>query len=326
MMMRRRTFLASAAGVAVATLAEAGFAASPAPFKLYDTHAHFYSSDTAKYPLKPDVTEAARAKVAARPITPDYLFKLWDDNGVEMGCGVQYNTTYYTDDRYLLDVAAQNPKRIVPIVILAPTDPATPGTLAKLARENHIAGVRFAGMPDASGNFVFLTEAAEPAWAAADHLGLVIVLMPQKSDNKAAVPAAMKRIGELAAKYPNVRIVLDHIGFPEPVVNATFGLSPDHIALAKHKNVFYKYTTFLINQLKEGNVPIDQFLRYAVGVYGADHFVWGSDVGNTPGNYADFVKVALDSAAWMPVAQQKAFFHDNAAHLFVPGGRGPAHG
>jgi len=325
-MIRRRTFLASAAGVAVASLAAAGFAAPAAPFKLYDTHTHFYSSDEARYPFKPDITPAAKSRALTRPITPDYLFKLWDDNGVEMGCGVQYNTTYFTDNRYLLDVAAHYPKRVVPIVILAPTDAATPGTLARLARENRIAGVRFAGFPDASGDFSFLTPAAEPAWQAADHLGLVIVLMPQKSNNKAAVPAAMKRIGELAAKYPNVRIVLDHVGFPEPVVNATFGLSPDHLALASHKNVFYKYTTFLINQLREGNVPIDQFLRYAVSVYGAEQFVWGSDVGNTQGDYADFVKVALDSAAWMPLAQRKALFHDNAAHLFVPGGRGPAHG
>jgi predicted TIM-barrel fold metal-dependent hydrolase len=324
--MHRRTFLASAAGVAVVAIADAGFGAQIAPFKLYDTHTHFYSSDADKYPFKPDVSPAAKARALSTPITPDYLFKLWDDNGVAMGCGVQYNTTYYTDNRYLLDVAAKYPKRIVPIVILAPTDPATPGMLARMAHDNHIAGVRFAGMPDASGNFSFLTPAADPAWEAADRLGLVVVLMPQKSGDKSALPAAMKRIGEIAARYPNVRIVLDHVGFPEPVVGPTFGLSPEHLALAAHKNVFYKYTTFLIDQLKAGGVPANDFLNYAVGVYGADHFVWGSDVGNTKGDYADFVKVALDSAATLSLAQRKAIFHDTAARLFVPGGRGPVHG
>src|SRR6187200_1291312 len=126
MTMRRRTFLASAAGAAVVSVADAGFAAPGAPFKLYDTHTHLYSSDTAKYPLRPNASDAVKTKVASRPITPDYLFTLWNDNGVEKGCGVQYNTTYSTDDRYLLDVADQYPKRIVPIVILAPLDPATP--------------------------------------------------------------------------------------------------------------------------------------------------------------------------------------------------------
>jgi len=322
-MIDRRHFLVSAAGFAVsAALADIAFAAPVAPFKLFDTHAHFYSADEAKYPFKPDISAAAKARALSTPITPDYLFKLWDQNGVEAGCGVQYNTTYYTDDRYLLDVAGQYPRRIVPIVILDPVGKDTPATLAKMARENKIAGVRFSGAPDASGNFNFLTSAADGAWEAANHLGLVVVLMPTRSDNKAALPAAMKRVGEIADKYPNVRIVLDHVGFPEPVADATFGLSTDHLALAKHKNVFYKYTTFLIDQLKAGGVDPRAFLDFAIRTYGADHFVWGSDVGNTKGNYADFVKAAWDSAADLTPAQKHALFHDTAAHLFVPGGRG----
>jgi L-fuconolactonase len=325
-MLERRTFLASAlaAGTALA-LPKMAFGKGLAPFKLYDTHAHFYTNDQAKYPFNAKGArygaEKMIAKATANPMTPEVIFKLWDEAGIEMGCGVQYNSTYATDNRYLLDIAAVYPKRIVPVVILAPTDPATPATLARMAKDNRISGVRFTGVPDKDGNYIFLSEAAQATWAACNQLGLVVVLMPIGGN----MPPTMKVIAAHAARYPNVNIVLDHVGFPKPAdVPATFGLSPEHIALKQHKNVYYKYTTLLIEQLQEAKVPTKDFLHYAVGVYGADQFVWGSDVGNTEGKLIDFVKHALDSADGLTLVQKKAIFYNTAKRIFVPGGRGTA--
>jgi predicted TIM-barrel fold metal-dependent hydrolase len=325
-MLERRTFLtcALATGVA-ASLPGLAFGKGMVPFKLFDTHAHFYTDDVAHYPFNAKGArygaEKMIAKATAHPMKPEVIFKLWDEAGVEGGCGVQYNSTYFTDNSYLLDIATKYPKRIVPVVILAPTDPATPAMLAKLAKENHISGVRFTGVPDKDGNYNFLSEAAQATWAACNQLGLVIVLMPIGGN----MPPTMKVVGDHAARYPNVDIVLDHVGFPKPdAFPSTFGLSPEHVALAQRKNVYYKYTTLLMDQLAEAKVPAKDFLSYAVGVYGANHFVWGSDVGNSEGNYPDFVKNALDSAAGLTLAQKKDMFHDTARRVFIPGGRGPA--
>jgi predicted TIM-barrel fold metal-dependent hydrolase len=259
------------------------------------------------------------AKAMATPMRPEVIFKLWDEVGIERGCGVQYNSVYATDNRYLLDVSAKYPKRIVPVVILAPTDTATPDSLARMAKENHISGVRFTGTPDASGNFVFLSDAALPAWEAANKLGLVIVLMPIGDK----VPLAMKRVGELAGRYPNVNIVLDHIGFPHPeALPATFGLTPDHLALAAHKNVYYKYTTLLIEQVQDAKVPLKDFMHHMVGVYGADHLVWGTDIGNSEVDLVEYIKHAIDSTDGLPLSQRKDVFYNTARKVFVPGGRG----
>jgi L-fuconolactonase len=255
----------------------------------------------------------------AKPMTPEVIFKFWDEVGIELGCGVQYNSTYSTDNRYLLDMTAKYPKRIVPVVILAPTDPQSPAMLERMAKENRISGVRFTGSPDASGNFVFLSEAALPMWEAANKLGLVIVLMPLGDK----VPMAMKRVGELAARYPNVNIVLDHIGFPKPGdLPATYGLTPDHLALAQRKNVYYKYTTLLIEQVHETKVPLKDFVNHMVKVYGADHMVWGTDIGNSEVDLTEYTRHALDSTDGLKLAQRKAIFYDTAKKVFVPGGRG----
>lgn len=324
MMINRRRFLTSTLAVAAAaSLPELAFGKPLAPFKLFDTHAHFYTNEPDKYPFQAKGarygSERMIAKAMATPMTPDVIFKVWDDVGIEMGCGVQYNSTYATDNRYLLDVAKKYPKRIVPVVILAATDPASPATLARMAKEDRISGVRFTGTPDPSGNYTFLSDAAAPMWEAANKLGLVIVLMPIGDK----VQGAMKRVGELAQRYPNVNIVLDHIGFPKPgELPATFGLTPDHLALAQRKNVYYKYTTLLIEQVQETKVPLKDFMNHMVGVYGADHMVWGTDIGNSEVDLHEYVKHALDSTDGMKLAQRKDIFYNTAKKVFIPGGRG----
>ena len=321
-MLNRRSLLRGTLALSAGSVVPSSLWAAERPaFRLYDTHAHFYTSDTARYPLN---TAGARndsdqmiAKAMASPMTPEAVFKLWDEAGVELGCGVQYNSTYGTDNSYLLDVAAQHPERIVPVVILSPIDPATPATLRRMTAGNQISGVRFTGSPNAEGEYVFLSAAAEGAWQAANELGLAVVLMP--GSEKA--PMAMKLIAEFADRYPNVNIVVDHIGLPRAEISDTFGLSPEHLALAEHSNVYYKYTTLLIEHLHAAAVPAEDFLQYAVEVYGADHMVWGSDVGNSEGDFLTFVGHALESASGLSLGQQQAIFHDTAKAVFIPGGK-----
>eukprot|EP01031_Cornospumella_fuschlensis_P006770 gene6770-8423_t len=95
---------------------------------------------------------------------------------------------------------------------------------------------------------VFLTRPLSAGLLAAAVLLLVVVLMPYRSH----LPEAMSRIGALATRYSNVTIVLDHIGFPTPAPGPNFGFSPAHLALAAHGNVYYKYTSLLIEQLQAG--------------------------------------------------------------------------
>ena len=111
-----------------------------------------------------------------------------------------------------------------------------------------------------------------------------VVLMPLGNN----IPPALKKIAEFADRYPNVKIAMDHIGFPRPEnLPETFGLTPEHMALAAHKNVYYKFTSFLISEMEAGAktankpmVELKPFVEHMVSVFGADHLCWGSDYGN----------------------------------------------
>jgi L-fuconolactonase len=326
-MIQRRTFLSTALGAAAASaLPRVTFGQPLAPFPLFDTHAHFYTNQPDKYPFNATGArygaEAMIAKATANPMTPEAVFKLWDQVGIELGTGVQYNSTYGTDNSYLLDVSAQHPNRIIPVVILAPTAAETPATLQKMAKDNRIAGVRFTGSPNAQGEVPFVSDAARDTWAAANELGIAIVLMPLGTN----VPAALVKIAEHADRYPNVRIALDHIAFPRPQqLRDTWGLTPQHVALAAHKNIYYKYTSFLMSEMNApAEVELKPFLEHMVKTFGADHLMWGTDYGNVEVDDVLYVKHALDSAAGLSVAQQRDMFYNVAKAVFVPGGRGPA--
>src|SRR6266540_1460048 len=106
-MIDRRLFLTGGlAAAAVAAMPLRAFAAKVnAPFPIFDTHPHFYAPNTAKYPFKSDIAANARTKATNEPMTPEVVVKqYWDQAGITMGTGVQYNTVYGTDNTYLLDL------------------------------------------------------------------------------------------------------------------------------------------------------------------------------------------------------------------------------
>lgn len=331
-MIKRRTFIASSlAAAGAASLPRPSFGAAPA-VKLFDTHAHFYTNEPEKYPFNATGArygaERMIAKATAKPMNPQTVFAFWDQVGVEMGTGVQYNSTYGTDNSYLLDVCKEHPDRALPVVILSPTDAKTPATLQQWAKESRLAGVRFSGSPNAQGEAPFLSDAAQDTWAAANELGIAVVLMPLGTN----IPAALKRIAEHADRYPNVKIAMDHIGFPRPEnLPQTFGLTPEHMAIAAHRNVYYKLTSFLVSEMEAGAraankpmVELKPFVEHMVGVFGADHLCWGSDYGNVEVDDVLYVKRMIDAASGLSAKDRSAFFYDTAKSVFVPGGRGKA--
>lgn len=120
--------------------------------------------------------------------------------------------------------------------------------------------------------------------------------------------------------------MLDHIAFPRPQqLPATFGLTPQHEALAAHENVYYKYTSFLMSEMNApAEVELKPFMQHMVSVFGADHFVWGTDYGNVEVDDVLYVQHALDSVQGLTLEQQKDIFYNVAKAVFVPGGRGAA--
>lgn len=296
-------------------------------FKLFDTHVHFVADDQARYPLRTDAPanpyEAdMREYVRQHPTYAKRILGLWDANGVEGGVAVQYRTAYDTDNSYVLDSEAESPSRVTAVVIVDASAPETPELLRKMVIEGRASGIRMTGSKDkVTGDFPWLdSPAALETWKMANKLGIAVVLMPGPVYQ--VNPDVMTRIAKLADEFPNTAIVLDHFTWPAPEGAPTYGLTPGHLELAKHKNIYYKFTTLNSLALEKAKVPSEDFLRFAVQTYGADHIMWGSDTGNNKLEYGELVARGEAASTKLTSAEQHQVFHDTGKAVFVSGGRG----
>jgi L-fuconolactonase len=319
--------LLSAACLVVASGVAPALGQGTLPFKPYDTHVHFVSSDLEHYPMRTDAApneheRDMREYIRNNPTYAKRIFSLWDAQGVEGGVAVQYRTAYNTDNSYVIDTATQNPARVASVVILDATGAQTPAALRALVKENGVSGIRLTGAKDkTTGEFPWLdSAAAQDTWKVANELGIAVVLMPGPVYQVNL--EAMERIGKLADKYPNTFIVLDHFTWPAPEGAPNYGLGPGHLALRSHKNIYYKFTTLNSLTLEKAHVSSAEFLRHAVAVYGADHVMWGSDTGNNKLQYEELMHRAMEAVTMLGPEQQRQVLRETGKSVFVRGGRG----
>lgn len=308
-------------------------ASNPKPL-LFDSHAHLVADDQDRYPRNP----MQRAKDAPyrhpgvigkpgghhgpNPINeiPDAIRMLqWmKEENVDGMVAVQKRMIYRLDNSYILDSSDKYPDLFSAVVILDAEDETTPGLVRKYIRENGLAGVRLFGgrKPDGSMPWLNSPEALR-TWDVAQEFGLVMDLeVLSEGGGGPSVPAII----ELARKYPAIRIVLDHLLEPEMQEGDHYGLDERYQKLSGEKNIFFKFTSINLDICREENIPAEKVLRRAVDMFGAEHVMWGSDIGTSSGTYKEMVQRFLDSAVLLSDAEKRAVYHDTGKRVFVKGG------
>ena len=301
---------------------------------LFDSHAHLVADDQARYPRNP-MQRAADAPYRApgvigkpgghhgpNPINevPDALRMLqWmKDENVDGIVAVQKRMIYRYDNSYILDSSDKYPDLFCAVVILDAEDAGTPALVRQYTRENGLAGVRLFGGRKADGSMPWLNSPnALKTWDVAQELGLVMDLeVLSEGGGGPSIPAII----ELTRKYPDIRLVLDHLLEPEMEEGEHFGLDERYEKLAGEKNIYFKFTSINLDICREADIPAGKVLRRAADMFGADHLMWGSDIGTSSGTYKDMVQRFLDAAVSLSPAELRAVGHDTGKRVFVKGG------
>jgi L-fuconolactonase len=356
----KRFILLIAISFISASLSSQNVQAGAFPFILFDTHTHLMSPDTEKYPRTsgpgssaggPPAVAAGQAPAPGgqTPVsssvsgvpgnikdsgggfaggantvgereTPEINAVLgWmTENGVEAIAAVQKKGTYGFDNSYILDSADLHKDRVVPVVVLNGEDVNTDDLVEYWTKERNLSGVRFTGAIAENGSLPWLSsKQVLKTWAIADKYGLVVDLMPSPP---AKSPEFIAEVIKMAKAYPNAKIVMDHIGFPEAKGGPEYGLDSVYQAMAKQKNIYYKFTTINLDNLATGGVSGAEMLRHVVDVFGADHVMWGSDVGNSVGKYGKLVERMVEATSKLTDAEKRAVMHDTGKRVFLGGG------
>jgi len=300
---------------------------------LFDSHAHLVADDQVRYPRNP-MKRAADApprapgvigkpggKHGPNPINevPDVARMLvWmKEENVDGAVAVQKRMIYRYDNSYILDSSDAHPDIFSAVVILDAEDAGTPGLVRSYIEQNGLAGVRLFGGRQPDGSMPWLNSPqALKTWDVAEEFGLVIDLeVLAVGGGGPSVPTII----ELARRYPNVRIVLDHLLEPE-ATEEHFGLDERFEKLAHEHNIFFKFTSINLDEYREADVPAEKVLRRAVDLFGADRIMWGSDIGTSSGTYKDMVQRMLDASVLLSDEEKRAVWHDTGKRVFVKGG------
>ena len=302
---------------------------------LFDSHAHLVADDETRYPRNP-MQRAADAPyrppgVIGRPgghhgpnpinEVPDALRMLqWmKAENVDGIVAVQKRMIYRYDNSYILDSSDRYPDLFSAVVILDAEDAGTPGLVRNWIRDHGLAGVRLFGGRKPDGSMPWLNSPmALKTWSVAQESGLVMDLeVLSQGGGGPSIPAIL----DLERDFPDVRIVLDHLLEPEMEEGEHFGLDERYEKLAGRANIFLKFTSINLDICREAGIPAAKVLRRAVDLFGADHVMWGSDIGTSSGTYKDMVQRVLDASALLKPEERRAVWHDTGRRVFVKGGR-----
>ncbi len=213
---------------------------------IVDAHAHVWKKD----PAWPD--PAATIMSPASDVPLELLKRYMDEHGV--GRTVLVQPMYPGEDNGLVVEAARaEPERFAAVVWV---DPRAPERLDRWP----CRGLRL--RPAFAKETAFFEN--EPIWRKAAELGLVVSVLA-RAEHVAA-------IGRMAARFPSVPIIVDHLAHPDPSAPAPV------LELARHANVRVKPTGYYYYS-KQG-YPYDDcagLFRSVYDRFGPERMIWGSD-------------------------------------------------
>lgn len=204
-------------------------------------------------------------------VTGDQMVAAMNDVGVDGAILVSPYSMYRYDASYALEVFAAHPKRFRLVKPVDPTDPAVVDTIAAWASSKGAVGIRIFLRDSAS------TDPADPA------INRVLTAAAQQSlPVNVACTGRLEQTGQLAARNPNTRMVVDHLGIAQPheppAPSEPFADLAKLLALAQYDNVAVKISGACT--LSHEPFPYSDIwdpLRRVFDSFGFHRCMWGTD-------------------------------------------------
>jgi len=204
-------------------------------------------------------------------VTGDQMVAAMDAVGVDGAVLVSPFSMYRYDASYAKEVYAAHPDRFRLVKPVDPTDPAVLETIADWASTNGTVGIRVFLRDNVS------TDPADPA------INRVLATAAQHSlPVNLACTGRLDQAGQLAARNPNTRLVIDHLGLPQPheppAPAQPFADLPKLLALATHANIAVKISGACT--LSHEPFPFSDIwdpLARVFDAWGFDRCLWGTD-------------------------------------------------
>jgi len=242
--MRRRDYLKLPVGVlAQAGLAQPGLSGPAAATPIVNGAEHAWVIHDPRFAPDPRLSNCP-GSIPDTDYSREHLLAEMRTYGIDK-CVISHVCYYGTNNSYTSYCVRTRPDKFAGIGLLvghrlySPADPENPSRLERLMQEDHLVGLRLSPIYDR--DIVWLNAPLSyPLWKKAEQLGAVF--------NIFLAPHQIAQVGDMAQRFPGVKVVIDHLAMIDISRPDSEGIEP-LLGLAKHPNVYMR--TSLHNPSKE---------------------------------------------------------------------------
>lgn len=233
---------------------------------------------------------AANAHRQIDSFSKDDLLAEMDAAGIDAAL-LHPPTSWDPNANALSEAAAKaHPDRLAVLGHFALDAPDAGETLATWKQRPGQLGLRFTfAQPNTRA---WLTDGtADWLWLAAEQAGVPI-----------AMPGAhVAMIAELAPRYPQLKLIVDHFGLRRASPEAEgFSNVDELVSLAKHPNVALKATGAPAYSREAYPFrDIHGVMQRLYGAFGPQRYFWGTDITRMPCSYAECVSLFTEELPWL---------------------------
>lgn len=214
-------------------------------------------------------------------VTHEELIRRMDAVGVDGALLVTFGVYYPLDNSYALEAAAAHPDRFAVVGRLDATAANVVELVSSFAAQAGSVAVRVLALDDDTCARL-RAGAFDRLLAATEAQGLALCLYPSRC------PSDCERV---ARAFPDLQIVIDHLGLPQPPVAALaadpFRALPEVLALARFENVAVKLTGApTLSRERYPFADLWPHLHAVLDAFGPARVMWGTDTTRTGLSYA----------------------------------------
>jgi L-fuconolactonase len=273
-----------------------------------DIHPHIISDDEGRYPPAPLFGKRSDWS-QERPSTVESLIAAMDEAGVAKAAVVHSSTTYGFDNSYVVEGCKQYSDRLVAVGSVDMLDDKVCAVVRGWV-DKGLAGLRiFTG---GSTKDFDPSELDDPrsfkAWELLGELGLPICIQTGA--------IGLPQVAMLAKKFPQVDIILDHLGRPEVADGAPYAKAQSLFDLAPLENIYMKLTPRIFGDVKKEKASAETFFPRVVEAFGAKRMAWGSNFPTSPGSLSDILTNAQAGLACLSDEDRSWIFGKTAQQLY----------
>jgi L-fuconolactonase len=207
------------------------------------------------------------------PLGHEELLLLMDQAGVDRAVLIPPSLDGDRND-LCLAAAQEYPRRFAVMGRLLLRHPAAPARLEQMKHQEGMLGVRLTFHRD-DDRPLLTNGAADWFWPAAQRLEVPVMVH---------APERLAEIGDIAARHPGLKIIVDHMGFARETTDSQAKAGAERmVALARYPNVHVKVSALPCYSSEPYPFRnLHDALKRVIDGFGVKRSFWGSDYSRLP--------------------------------------------